>query len=149
MSVKTALKISSVNLVERQKLDIRPGVTVRVWQKIQEKGKTRLQAFEGMVIARKHHKEAGGTFTVRKVASGVGMEKIFPLYSPMIDKIEIVKRTAVRRAKLYYVRDKAKKEVRRRMKQLSSSALEKYDQEEEMIPEEVTAEVVGAEEVSA
>ena len=74
-------------VAERKKLDIRAGDTVKVWQKIQEKGKTRLQMFDGLVLAVKHGKEAGGTFTVRKVASGVGVEKIFPIYSPMIDKI--------------------------------------------------------------
>lgn len=130
MSTVTSFKVSPVNTAERAGLDIKPGTTVRVWQKIQEKGKTRLQAFEGMVIARKHNKEAGGTFTVRKVSSGVGTEKIFPLYSPMIDRIEIVKRSKVRRAKLYYIREKAKKEVRRRMKQLSELALGKREEQE-------------------
>ncbi len=101
---------------DRSKLDLRSGDTVRVWQKIVEKGKTRLQAFEGLVLARKHGSEAGATFTVRRVASGVGVEKIFPLYSPMVDKIEIVKRSKVRRAKLYHIRDKAAKEVRRQMR---------------------------------
>ncbi|MEK7147721.1 MAG: 50S ribosomal protein L19, partial [Patescibacteria group bacterium] len=93
--------ISPVNIEERQKLDLRAGDTIKVWQKIVEKGKTRLQAFEGLVLARKHGKEAGATFTVRRVASGVGVEKIFPLYSPVIDKIEVLKRSKVRRAKLY------------------------------------------------
>jgi large subunit ribosomal protein L19 len=107
---------SPVKVEERQKLDIRSGDTVRVWQKIQEKGKTRLQAFEGLVLARKHGAEAGATFTVRRVASGVGVEKIFLLYSPMIDKIEIVKRSKVRQAKLYHIRDKAAKDIRRQMR---------------------------------
>jgi len=107
---------SPVKIEERKKLDIRSGDTIRVWQKIQEKDKTRLQAFEGLVIAVKHGKEAGSTFTVRRVASGVGVEKIFPLYSPMIDSIETIKRSAVRRAKLYHVRDKAAKEIRRQMR---------------------------------
>ncbi len=105
--------ISSVDMEERAKLGIRSGDTVRVWIKIQEKDKTRLQAFEGLVLAVKHGSEAGGTFTVRKVASGVGVEKIFPLYSPIIDKIEIVKRAKVRRAKLYFLRDKVAREVKR------------------------------------
>lgn len=109
-------KVSPVNMESRQKLGIRAGDTVRVWQKIQEKGKTRLQAFEGLVLAHKHGNEAGATFTVRKVASGVGVEKIFPLYSPIIDKIEIVKRSKVRRAKLYHIREKAAKEIRRQMR---------------------------------
>ncbi|MDO8565298.1 MAG: 50S ribosomal protein L19 [bacterium] len=110
--------ISPVNIEERQGLDLRAGDTVKVWQKIQEKGKTRLQAFEGLVLARKHGKEAGATFTVRRVASGVGVEKIFPLYSPVIDKIEVLKRSKVRRAKLYHIRDKAAKEVSRQMRNL-------------------------------
>ncbi len=116
--MKTTYKISPVNTDERSSLGIRGGDTVRVWQKIQEKGKTRLQAFEGIVLAVKHGKTAGGTFTVRKVASGVGVEKIFPIYSPMIDKIEITKRARVRRAKLYHIREKAAKEVRRQMRNL-------------------------------
>ncbi len=108
--------ISPVNVKARRELGIQPGDTVRVMQKIQEKGKTRLQAFEGLVISIKHGRQAGGTFTVRKVASGVGVEKTFPLYSPLIDQIEIVKRTKVRRAKLYYIREKASKEIRRSMR---------------------------------
>lgn len=91
---------------------------MRVWQKIQEKGKTRLQAFEGLVLAIKHGREAGATITVRRTASGVGVEKIFPLYSPTIDRIEVLKRSKIRRAKLYYIREKATKEIRRQMKNL-------------------------------
>jgi large subunit ribosomal protein L19 len=112
--------ISPVNIEERKDLDLRAGDTVRVWQKIQEKGKTRLQAFEGLVLARKHGKEAGATFTVRRVASGVGVEKIFPLFSPIIDKIEVLKRSKVRRAKLYHIREKAAKEISRQMRNLRS-----------------------------
>lgn len=110
--------ISAVNVEERKKLDIRPGDTVKVWQKIQEKGKTRLQAFEGLVLARKHGTEAGATFTVRKVIDSVGVEKIFPLYTPMIDKIDLLRRSKVRRAKLYFVREKAAKEIRRQMRRM-------------------------------
>ncbi len=100
----------------RKTFDIKSGDTIRVWQKIQEKGKTRLQAFEGLVIAVKHGKESGATFTVRKISLGVGVEKIFPIYSPMIDSIETLKRSKVRRAKLYHIRDKAAKEIRRQMR---------------------------------
>jgi len=109
---------SGVNIEERQKLDLRSGDTVRVWQKIVEKDKTRLQAFEGLVLAVKHGKEAGSTFTVRRVASGVGVEKIFPLYSPVIDKVEVIKRSKVRRAKLYHIREKAAKEISRQMRNI-------------------------------
>lgn len=108
--------ITSVNTEERTKLDFQSGDTVRVWQKIKEKDKFRLQAFEGLVLARKHGQQAGGTFTVRKVMDGVGVEKIFPLFSPMIDKIEIVRRAKTRRSKLYFVREKAAKEIRRAMR---------------------------------
>ncbi|OGG52059.1 50S ribosomal protein L19 [Candidatus Kaiserbacteria bacterium RIFCSPHIGHO2_02_FULL_54_11b] len=114
--MKNAVKISPVDMDARKNLDLRPGDTVRVWQKIEEKGKTRLQAFEGLVLARKHGTEAGGTFTVRRVASGVGVEKVFPIYSPMIDKIDLVKRSRVRRAKLYFIRDKVARESRRQLR---------------------------------
>lgn len=110
--------ISPVNIEKRRAINIRPGDTVRVWQKIQEKGKTRTQAFEGLVLARKHGSEAGATFTVRRVSGGVGVEKIYPLYSPVIDKIEIVRRAKVRRAKLYYIREKAAREIRRQMRKM-------------------------------
>ncbi len=111
-----AIKMSPVDIEKRRTLDIRPGDTVRVTQKIIEKGKQRQQAFEGLVLARKHGTEAGGTFTVRRVSSGVGVEKIFPLYSPMIERIEIVKRSRVRRAKLYFIREKVAREARRQLR---------------------------------
>lgn len=111
-----AIKLPEVNKEERKNLDLRAGDTVKVGQIIQEKGKTRTQVFEGIVLARKHGSEAGATFTVRKVSEGVGVERIFPLYSPAIDKIEVIRRAKVRRAKLYYIRTKAAKEVNRQMK---------------------------------
>jgi large subunit ribosomal protein L19 len=117
MSVKNNT-ITPANTEERSKLDLRAGDTVRVWQKVKEKDKTRLQAFEGLVLARKHGTQSGATFTVRKVMDGVGVERIFPLYSPMIDKIELVRRAKVRRSKLYFVREKATKEIRRQMRRL-------------------------------
>lgn len=136
--------IKPVNIQARKALDIRAGDTIRVEQRIVEKGKLRLQAFEGLVIAVKHGKEAGGTFTVRKVASGVGVEKIFPLYSPMIDSIETLKRSKVRRAKLYHVRDKAAKEIRRQMRNIRAlpEAVAYEEQKEEVSPVETPAEVV-------
>lgn len=101
---------------------IKPGDTVKVYQKIKEvvKGKKkgeveereRVQAFEGIVLARKHGKEAGATITVRRVISGVGVEKIFPLHSPTITKIEVLGKAKVRRAKLYYLRKRTGKKAR-------------------------------------
>lgn len=115
--------ISPVRTEERKDLGIKAGDTVRVWQKVPEKGGFRLQAFEGLVLAVKHGTEAGATFTVRKVASGVGVEKVFPLYSPMIDKIEIVRRSKVRRSKLYYIRDKVSREMKRALRRMTLTSI--------------------------
>ena len=93
-------------------LDIRPGDTVRVHQKIKEGSKERLQVFEGLVLARKHGKGINATITVRKISSGVGVERIFPIHSPSLDKIEVVKHSKVRRAKLYYLREAKGKKAR-------------------------------------
>lgn len=130
MATSTNFKISPIDIEKRKKLDLRPGNTVKVWQKIQEKGKTRLQAYEGLIIAHKHGNEAGATFTVRKVASGVGMEKIFPVFSPNIDKVEVLRRAKVRQAKLYYIRDKAAKEIRRRMRKIAGGPVAEKEVEE-------------------
>ena len=115
--MKTTIKFTKVDEEARKTLDFSSGDVVCVWNKIKEDdGKTRLQAFEGMVLARKHGTEMGATFTIRKVASGVGVERVFPLFSSTIDKIEIVRRARTRRSKLYYVRDKALRDVRRKLK---------------------------------
>ena len=115
------IKFSPVDIEARKKLDFKAGDTINVSSKIlDEKGKYRLQSFEGIVLARKHGKEVGATFTVRKIASGVGVERIFPLYSPMVDKVEITKRARARRSKLYYIRTKAVKDVRRKMRSVTN-----------------------------
>ncbi len=115
--------ISPVNIEDRAKLGVKAGDTVRVHQKIQDKGKTRIQIFEGLVLAHKHGTESGATFTVRKMVDGIGVEKIYPLYSPLIDKIEIVRRSKVRRAKLYHIREKVAREARRQMRRMVTSTL--------------------------
>ncbi|MFA7216581.1 MAG: 50S ribosomal protein L19 [Candidatus Paceibacterota bacterium] len=143
--------LSPVNISQRKSLDIRSGDTVRIQQRIVEtdkktgKLKTRLQAFEGLIIAVKHGKEAGGTFTVRKIASGVGVEKIFPIYSPMIDSIEVIKRSKVRRAKLYHIRDKAAKEIRRQMRN-TRELPDVVSEEDVVLEEEVPVEIEKTEE---
>jgi len=138
--------ISPAKVEFRKKLDVRPGDTIRVWQKIEEaKGKFRLQAFEGLVMARKHGSEAGATFTVRKVIDSIGVERIFPLYSPMIAEIEMIRRAKVRRAKLYFIRRKAAKEIRHQMRRTMNAS---YAEEEVVVPveapKEVTKETVTA-----
>ncbi len=95
--------------------DFRPGDTVKVHVRLKEGEKERIQVYEGLVIARKH----GGlseTFTVRKISSGIGVERIFPLHSPSIAKLEVVRRGQVRRAKLYYIRELRGKAARIREK---------------------------------
>jgi large subunit ribosomal protein L19 len=133
--MKSGVKHTTVNIKERASLGIRSGDTVRVWQKIEElktgKGANkkavttkniRKQAFEGLVLAVKHGTEPGSMFTVRKISSGVGVEKIFPLYSPMIDSIEVLRRSRTRRAKLYFIREKATSEVKRAMRRQQTLA---------------------------
>lgn len=85
--------------------EIRSGDMVKVYQKIKDKDKERVQVFEGQVLFIKHGKEIGATITVRKVVSGIGIEKTFPVHSPLIEKIEVVKKLRARRAKLYYIRE--------------------------------------------
>ncbi|WP_227766684.1 50S ribosomal protein L19 [Zhaonella formicivorans] len=105
-----------IKAIEREQLksdipDFQPGDTVRVHVKVVEGDKERIQAFEGIVIAKK----GGGlteNFTVRRVSYGVGVERTFPLHSPRIDKIEVLRRGKVRRAKLYYLRERTGKAAR-------------------------------------
>ena len=109
---------TSVNVEERKDLNIKAGDTVKVHVKIKEKGakgkeRVRIQVFEGLVLSKKHGNEPGATITVRKVSMGVGVERIFPLFSPVIDKIEIVKKGNVRKSKLYFLRDKVAKQIKR------------------------------------
>lgn len=155
--------ITPVNAAGRAELGLRAGDTVRVIQNIVElkkgrgtdkKEKTtknaRKQTFEGLVLSVKHGAEAGGMFTVRATLSGIGVEKTFPLYSPIIDSIEIVKRSRVRRAKLYFIREKAAKQVRRQLRNARMMHLKS----DETLPVEVVAddavvETEGAVEVGA
>lgn len=99
---------------EQMKKDVpefQPGDTVRVHVKVVEGDKERIQAFEGTVIARKGS-GLSETFTVRRVSYGVGVERTFPVHSPRIEKIEVLRKGKVRRAKLYYLRDKSGKDAR-------------------------------------
>jgi len=153
-NITTNIKFSPVDMEARKALNFKAGDTITVWSKILEekpekkgdkKGdakkpqadKFRLQAFEGIVLGRKHGTEMGATFTVRKIASGVGVERIFPLYSPMVDKIEVNKKSRARRSKLYYIRDKAIKDVRKKMHSVTNVESEV---EGEAAPASATAE---------
>ena len=134
-------KIETFNQTQLKKdlPDIRPGDTVRVYQKIptqsiaggkgkekdKDKNKERIQIFEGQVLARKHGKEIGATITVRKITSGIGVERIFPIHSPSIGKIEIINRGKVRRAKLYYLRTAKGKKAKLKKRKVKKAITEK------------------------
>jgi len=121
--------------------DIRPGDTIKVYQKVKEvpkKGKTsteredkeRIQVFEGVVLARKHGKGISATITVRKIISGIGVEKTFPLHSPTIEKIEVLRRGKVRRAKLYYLRKVRGKKARLKKKEFIEQTVKEVAKKE-------------------
>lgn len=118
MELTKDIKFSPVNIEERRKWNISPGDKIKIWYKIQEGDKTRSQVLEGVIIAHKHGFEPGATFTIRKTYQDIGVEHTFPIYSPNIEKIEVVAKGKVRRAKLYYIRNKAAKAIRRKIKQI-------------------------------
>jgi large subunit ribosomal protein L19 len=101
--------------------EFRAGDTVRVWVLIKEGDKERTQAFEGVVI-RRHHHGARASFTVRKISYGVGVERIFPLHSPRIDRVEVISHGEVRRSRLYYLRDLSGKAARIRERTMNKTA---------------------------
>lgn len=121
-----SIKLDNFNETQLKKglEDIRPGDTVLVHQKIKEGDKERIQIFEGIVIARKHGNGISSTITVRKVVDGVGVERVFPVHSPSIDKIQVSKRAKVRRAKLYYLRTAKGKKARLKKKDFAAAIAE-------------------------
>jgi large subunit ribosomal protein L19 len=103
---------SEVNGSKEGTPDFKAGDTINVYVKIVEGNKERIQMYQGVVIQRKNYGTPGESFTVRKISNGVGVERIFPILSPSIDKIEVVRKGKVRRAKLYYLRGKHGKAAR-------------------------------------
>ena len=131
----TKIEIFNKTQLKQDLPDIRSGDTVRVYQKIKEaakkdksskaqENKEKTQIFEGLVLARKHGKGIQSTITVRKIVSGIGVEKIFPIHSPIIEKIEIISRAKVRRAKLYYLREAKGKKARLKRKEFTAATPE-------------------------
>jgi len=113
MNLIETLEREAIDALTKEKAvpEFRPGDTLRVGVKVVEGDRSRVQAFEGVCIARSN-KGIGSSFTVRKISFGEGVERVFPLYSPIIDKIEVVRRGDVRRAKLYYLRGRTGKSAR-------------------------------------
>ncbi len=146
MAIKTELFIK--NQLKNNLPEIRPGDTVKVYQKFKDKNKEKTQVFEGLVIARKHGKGISSTITVRKVISGIGVEKIFPIHSPLIEKIEIVKRAKVRRARLYYLRTAKGRKARLKRKEFKEAIAEVEEEKtkEENLEERKDVDAVKSEE---
>lgn len=149
-----------LNFVSRDNLKDRPqikvGQTVKVHQKIKEGGKERIQVFQGLVIQVSGDKGINQTFTVRTTLSGVGVEKVFPVHSDTVAKVEIVKQSKVRRAKLYYMRERSGKSARLREIKQDSETLNKiilasdiHPEVEAMMPKEEVKAEEPKEEVNA
>jgi len=115
MSKQAILESVAAPCIKTDLPDMRPGDTVRVKVKVREAGKERIQAFEGLVIAVRNGGIAKNV-TVRKISNGVGVERTFPVHSPNVASFEVLRRGRVRRAKLYYLRDKVGKDARIREK---------------------------------
>ena len=96
--------------------EIKPGMYIKISKSIKDGDKEKTQHIEGLVIARKHGKEPGATITIRRIMDGIGVEWILPVFSPKIKKIELVRAARVRRAKLYFLRDKSQKQIRAKLK---------------------------------
>lgn len=114
MIAKAIDMINAEQLAKAKTPEFKVGDTVKVWVKIKEGDKERLQAFNGTVIARDNGKGMSATFTVRRISYGVGVEKVFPVHSPAIDRVEVDRSGHVRRAKLYYLRGRTGKKARLR-----------------------------------
>lgn len=129
--------------------EMQAGDVVKIYRKIKEGGKERLQAFQGTIIALRGGQSSSPTITVRKVSFGVGVELVLPLYSPQIDRIEFVKRTRARRAKLYFVREKSVKVLSKKLKEVSMKKVVVPEEGKvEEVTEEVLAEAVAAKEAA-
>lgn len=150
MSSQELLKSVSEKLSKRKLPALKAGQTVKVYQRIKEGSKERVQIFEGLIIRINAGNDVGKTFTVRKLVEGIGVEKIFPVLSTTIEKIEVIKEAKVRRSKLYFMRTLSGKSAR-----LREEMVEAMVGDSEPVPEEVKEELVQeaveaqAEEVAA
>jgi len=138
------MKTVLINEVVKDQLknvpQLKAGMQVRVYEKVKEKDRERFQIFEGIVIAQKHGKGPSATFTVRKVVDGIGVEKTWPLHSPLIEKIEIVKAPKIKKAKVYFIRKLSPTKIRRKLSMFKSVVPEELKIEEITDTEEVVNE---------
>jgi len=122
--------INEFNKIQLKNIpDIKPGDVIKIHQKIKDGDKDRIQIFEGLVLAKKHGKGINANITVRKVVDGVGVERIFPINAPFIDKIEVVRSAKVRRSKLYYLRTAKGKRAKLKNKDLAAVVVQEPKQD--------------------
>jgi large subunit ribosomal protein L19 len=142
MTQQLVRQFAAMHNPENRWADLKPGMTVRVHQKLRQGEKGKATVFEGIIIAHKHGNEPGSSITVRHAAGGYGVEKVYPLRLPSIENIEIVKTGKARRAKLYYLRGKSAREIRRktRAEQVALKALVTAPMEETPAAEQPAAE---------
>lgn len=141
--MKSKLNMFNKSQIKQEMPDIKSGDIVRVHVKLLEKtkrGGDKTQVFEGLIIAVKHGKGLNATFTVRKISEGIGVERIFPIHSPFISKIEIIKHSKVRRTKLYYMRERTGKKARMSYINEALSPAKQIDDSDEKIKDNKTEE---------
>lgn len=137
-------KLIKFNLNQRKSdnmPEIKSGDIIKVHRKIKEGDKERIQIFQGIIIAVKGKQSSSPMITVRKVSNGVGVELVIPIYSPDVDKIELVKRASVRRSKLYYLRDKSAKSMRLKYQDMADFVKVAGEKKENIVEEKVETEI--------
>jgi len=132
--------LEKFNKEQEKKLpELKPGDTIKVHQKIKEGEKERIQIFEGIIIGKKHGKGISATITVRKVVDGIGVERIFPIHSPSVEKFEVLRHGKVRRAKLYYLRTAKGKKAKLKRKDFAAAIAEEPSKETSVTEETTSA----------
>ncbi len=138
--METKIEVFNKQYLKSNTPDLQAGDIVKVYQKVKEQDKERIQVFEGVLLAKKHGKGVSGTITVRKISQGIGVERVFPLHSPLVEKIEVERKTKVRQGKLYYLRSLKGKKARLKAKEFALEVPEK---------KETTTETVGSSDPTA
>src|SRR3972149_5013662 len=139
--METKMETFNKQYLKTKTPDFQAGDIVKVYQKVKEQDlsaksgqvKERIQVFEGVLLAKKHGKGVNGTITVRKISQGIGVERVFPLHSPLVEKIEVVRKTKVRQGKLYYLRSLKGKKARLKAKEFALDVPEEKEKTRETV----------------
>ena len=145
--METHIEVFNKQQLKAKTPDFQAGDMVKVYQKVKEQDpaksgetKERIQIFEGVLLAAKHGKGVNGTITVRKISQGVGVERVFPLHSPLVEKIEVARKTKVRQGKLYYLRTLKGKKARLKAREFNLEPVQEEKKEEAMEAELIESE---------